>query len=216
MFCPACKTAAVYGDGHRCPGAAWEKMAWVGVGLAAVYLVICVVRLVFTFHETSSLVNILNAPTADGVNQINSLSNTESLMTNLTLLGVFVYIAGYVVFFQAVRKAIRSAGLNSRSLLQHWTYYAWRGAVLVSLLLAFAGNASADTTASTDPATLISQVKHVGLMNELYLGVRIVTVFILIGAIFSLRDRVRTALRAAGSPAPYGAYQQPQGAAPQF
>jgi hypothetical protein len=201
----------VYGDGHPCSGSSWEKMAWIGVGLSGVYLVICLVRLVFTFHETSTLVSILNGtPSVAGENQISSLTSTENLLNTLTLVGFVAYILGYVLFFQSVRTAVRAAGLNARTLQQHWTYYAWRGAVLVSLLLAVAGTSSTNTD-SSDLPTLITQIKHTGQMNELYLGARVITVFILVAAIFSLRSRVRAALRAASEASPYGAYQQPQG-----
>ncbi len=242
MSCSACNTAdAVLGDGHPCPGAAqaapvgfgapmaapmaaprpplsnsWQNTAWLSIGLSALYLVVCVVRLVFTFHETSRIESILNAPGPDSVAQLNSLQSTDSLLNNLTLVGFVAYLVGYLVYFAAVRKAVRAAGLNSALLVKHWTYYAWRGAILVSLLASFfnAGSNSTDGS-SDDAAQLIDQFKHIAMTTELYLAARIVTIGVLIVAVVVTRNRVRAAIQQVRPTAPFGAGYQPQGMAPQ-
>ncbi len=192
----------------------WQLTAWLSLGLSAVYLVICAVRLVFTFHETSQLVNILNAPGPNAVDQINSLTNTDNLLNNLTLVGFVAYLVGYVVYFAAIRKAVRAAGLNPGILLKHWTYYAWRAAILVSLLASVFNNTGSNTSADS-PAQAISQVKHVAMTTELYLGARIITICVLIVAVVVMRNRVRAAMQQAQPTAAFGAGYQPLGMTPQ-
>lgn len=238
MSCSACNAAdAVLGDGHPCPGAAqaapagfgapmaaprpplsnsWQNTAWLSIALSSVYLVICVVRLIFTFHETSRIESIFNAPGPNSLAQLNSLQSTDDLLTNLTLVGFIAYLVGYLVYFSAVRKTVRAAGLNPGILVKHWTYYAWRGAILVSLLTSLFNASSNSTDASSDdPAQLVAQVKHLATTTELYLAARILTIGVLIVAVVVIRNRVRAAMQQAQPTAAFGAGYQPLGMAPQ-
>lgn len=172
----------------------WHVLTWALIVAAVGYIGLIGVRIWALSHEDAIVEDLLANPGAvDG-------GATDRFFAGVRLLDavygalIFIYLAIFLTWIVSARRVLTRLGHDRRAVFGHWTFVAWRIALIPVIVLAVVLRPeplpdSADRHAFHD--AVITANQH----QMLYSAARLIVLGLLIAAILTVWNRARVSAR---------------------
>lgn len=169
----------------------WHLLTWALVVAVVGYVGLIGVRIWALVHEDALVDELLANPGTVGGGAVDRFFAGVRLLDAVYGTLIFIYLAMFLLWIFSVRRVLTRLGHDRRTVFRHWTFVAWRLALIPVIVLAVLLRPgqlpdSADRLAFHD--AVITANQH----QMLYSAARLIMLGLLIAAIVTVWNRART------------------------
>jgi hypothetical protein len=207
MRCSLCgRPDAEFADGHLCvaegvavartqagtPASAWRVTSWVLLGIAAAYVVMCLVKIVLLGQDYRFVDKLTANPSSVDLAELNRLADRERLVNAIAQLLVLAYLVGFLLWLVMIWRVVVRNGLSPTGVLRHWTVVVLAVSILVSPVLALLTHSP--TVNGNNLATARADLLAFDRNQIIFTFVRMLVGVLLAAVVWVMRRRVKNAI----------------------